>query len=194
MMIRAPKEGASHLRQRTNQRVSAARATAKMGRQTSECVMLRCQVKMSRLSCEKKSRNTSESGKIAPSIRDQVTIRSRFTSFAPSMSCPRKAALAIRAPAMPCVMVSMRESLPDYLGEEHFRTPRGAESAWQRLCQLVAPQLRDFARQQEQFPLPPERWRQAGRPKSADRRGDLDTRPRRSARNWRSHSQRRDCF
>src|SRR6266436_3154302 len=100
MPTSGPKEGASHLRQRTKQSVGTARATAKMGRQTSECVILRCQVKISRSLCEKDSRRTSESGKIAPSISNQVMIRSRFTGFAPSMSCPRKAAFAIRAPAI----------------------------------------------------------------------------------------------
>ena len=75
--------------------------------------MLRCHVRMRRSLREKNSRKTSESGKIAPTISDQVRIRWRVTGFGPSMSWPRTAALAISAPAMPWVIVSMRESLAD---------------------------------------------------------------------------------
>src|ERR1700688_4108658 len=108
MPVKAAKEGASHLRQRANHRVRAASARAKNGMQTRECVTLRCHVKISIGSLENQSRIMSESGKIAPSISDQVMILARFMGFDANMSSPRKTALPINAPAMPCVMVSIR--------------------------------------------------------------------------------------
>src|SRR5216684_5126959 len=74
---------------------------------TSECVMLRCQVTMSSLSLEKKSRRTSESGKMAPTISDQVMMRPRFIGCEANISSPRKIAFPINAPAMPWVIVSI---------------------------------------------------------------------------------------
>src|SRR6266571_5971994 len=53
------------------------------------------------------SRTTSQSGKMAPSISDQVMRRPRFIGCAANRSSPRKTALPINAPAMPWVMVSM---------------------------------------------------------------------------------------
>src|SRR5881396_2879846 len=76
---------------------------------THSLVLLRCQVTMSSLSCEKMSRKTSASGKIAPSINDQVMKRPRFIGREANMSSPRKTALPMRAPAMPCVIVSMAQ-------------------------------------------------------------------------------------
>src|SRR5262249_25600571 len=73
--VSAVSEGASHLRQRARARTTAARRTDQTGRSKSECVMLRCQVIMSNGSREKKSRKTSESGKIDPSISAQVASR-----------------------------------------------------------------------------------------------------------------------
>src|SRR5208282_6152085 len=108
MPANAPKDGASHFLHRANQRVRAASARAQIGRQSSECVMLRCHVKMSIGLLENHSRTMSESGKIAPSIRDQVTMRARFMGFDANISSPRKSALPMSAPAMPCVMVSMK--------------------------------------------------------------------------------------
>jgi len=55
----------------------------------------------------KMSRNTSMSGKIAPSINAQVMMRARFMGFAGNISSPLQNALPISAPAMPWVMVSM---------------------------------------------------------------------------------------
>src|SRR6266403_5933663 len=79
---------------------------------TSECVRLRCQVTMSSLSPEKKSRITSESGKMAPNISDQVMMRPRFIGWAANISSPRKTAFPINAPAMPCVIVSIVRVYP----------------------------------------------------------------------------------
>ena len=70
--------------------------------------MLRCHVRISIGLLEKNSRNMSESGKIAPSISDQVTMRAQLMGREANMSSPRNAALAISAPAIPCVMVSIR--------------------------------------------------------------------------------------
>ena len=80
-----------------------------MGSITSECVMLRCQVTINSRSLEKKSRITSESGKIAPSISDQVRMRPRFIGREANMSSPRNRAFPISAPAMPWVIVSIVE-------------------------------------------------------------------------------------
>ena len=109
MPVSAANEGASHLRHFANARVIPASSSAHSGSSTSECVMLRCQVTMSSLSCEKMSRKTSASGKIAPSINDQVMKRPRFIGREANMSSPRKTALPMRAPAMPCVIVSMAQ-------------------------------------------------------------------------------------
>src|SRR6266446_7078321 len=88
-------------------RVIPARSTAQSGSKTSECVMLRCQVITNNRSCEKMSRSTSKSGKMAPNISDQVMMRPRFIGCEANISWPPKTALPINAPAMPCVMVSM---------------------------------------------------------------------------------------
>src|SRR5216683_923533 len=88
-------------------RVIPARSNAQSGSKTSECVMLRCQVITNSRSCEKMSRSTSKSGKMAPNISDQVMMRPRFMGCEANMSSPRKTAFPINAPAMPCVMVSM---------------------------------------------------------------------------------------
>src|SRR5262245_39451888 len=53
------------------------------------------------------SRNTSLSGKIAPSISAQVVMRARPTGLTGNMLSPPQNALPINAPAIPCVMVSM---------------------------------------------------------------------------------------
>src|SRR5208337_562117 len=71
----ARKEGASHFRHFATMRVSPPRITAQIGRQSNECVMLRCQVSISNSLCENKSRRTSLSGKTAPSINDHVIRR-----------------------------------------------------------------------------------------------------------------------
>jgi len=55
----------------------------------------------------KEVRRTSESGKIAPSMSDQVMMRPRFIGCEANMSSPQKTAFPISAPAMPCVMVSI---------------------------------------------------------------------------------------
>src|SRR5690349_10783035 len=120
-------EGASHFRHVQNACVIHANNSAQRGSRINECVMLRCHVTISNLSCENMSRKTSESGKIAPTISDQVTMRSRvvrcsgrslgpFISAtyvrpgpAPDMSSPRNSAFAMRAPAMPWVIVSILE-------------------------------------------------------------------------------------
>src|SRR5437879_7739489 len=88
--------------------------------------MLRCQVTMRSLSLEKKSRITSESGKMAPSINDHVMIRPRFIGCAANISSPRKTAFPINAPAMPCVIVSIVRVYPmrpgrDILTDEYKR-------------------------------------------------------------------------
>ena len=74
--------------------------------------MLRCQVITKSLSWEKMSRSTSESGKIAPSISDQVMMRPRFIGCEANMSSPRKTAFPINAPAIPCVIVSIVRVYP----------------------------------------------------------------------------------
>src|ERR1700731_4485851 len=79
---------------------------------TSECVRLRCQVTMSSLSLEKKSRKTSESGNMAPIIKDHVMMRPRFIGCPANISSPRKTAFPINAPAMPCVIVSIVRFYP----------------------------------------------------------------------------------
>src|SRR5260370_23141072 len=112
MPANAGNEGASHFRQPANARVIPARSSAHNGRSTSECVRLRCQVTMSSLSLEKKSRRTSESGKIAPSISDHVMMRPRFIGCEANRSSPRKTAFPISAPAMPCVIVSIDRVYP----------------------------------------------------------------------------------
>jgi len=55
---------------------------------------------------------TSESGKMAPNISDQVMMRPRFIGWAPNISSPRKTAFPINAPAMPCVIVSIVRVYP----------------------------------------------------------------------------------
>src|SRR5216683_7258508 len=112
MPANAAKDGVSHFRQFANARVITARSSAQSGKSTSECVRLRCHVTMSSLSVEKKSRSTSESGKIAPTISDQVMIRPRFIGCEANMSSPRKTAFPISAPAMPCVIVSIIRVYP----------------------------------------------------------------------------------
>src|SRR5260370_37924706 len=90
--------------------------------------MLRCQVTISSLSLERKSRSTSESGKIAPSMGDQVRIRPRFIGCEANMSSPRKTAFPISAPAMPCVIVSIIRVYP-------MRTGRNIlTDEYQRIC------------------------------------------------------------
>src|SRR5579863_1046048 len=91
----ARNEGESHLRQRQIRSVMAAKSNAHRGRQRSEWVMLRCQVTMSSGSWEKYSRRTSESGKIAASITDQVMTRRLFTGMGGKTSPPRKTAFAM---------------------------------------------------------------------------------------------------
>src|SRR5260370_5399556 len=87
-------EGASHFRRLANARVIPARSSAQSGKSTSECVRLRCHVTMSSLSLEKKSRSTSESGKIAPTINDQVVMRPRFIGCEGNKGAPRNKALS----------------------------------------------------------------------------------------------------
>src|SRR3979490_2326461 len=112
MAVSAAKEGASHFRRFTNARVIPASSMAQSGRSTSECVRLRCQVTMRSLSLEKKSRITSESGKMALSISDHVMMRPRFIGCEANMSSPRKMAFPNNAPAMPCVIVSIVRVYP----------------------------------------------------------------------------------
>src|SRR5208282_612522 len=88
-------EGASQFRHFTNTRVRPARITAQIGRQSNECVMLRCQVSINKGLCEKKSRRTSLSGKTAPSISDQVMTRWRLSDRGENRSRPPKTALLI---------------------------------------------------------------------------------------------------
>ena len=73
---------------------------------------------MSSLSLEKKSRRTSESGKIAPSISDHVMMRPRFIGCEANISSPRKTAFPINAPAMPCVIVSIVRVYPMRSGRD----------------------------------------------------------------------------
>src|SRR5580704_10184517 len=105
--VNAKNEGVSHLRQRAIAPVSPARMTDQIGIKSSECVRLRCQVIISIGLLEKNSRRTSESGKIAPTINTQVV--SRFFPIADggNRSRPPKAALLIKAPAIPWVIVSI---------------------------------------------------------------------------------------
>src|SRR6266478_885900 len=112
MPASATNDGTSHFRRLANARVIAARSNAQIGSRINECVMLRCHVTMSSLSLEKKSRMTSESGKIAPSISDHVMRRPRFMGCAANISSPRKTAFPINAPAMPCVIVSIVRVYP----------------------------------------------------------------------------------
>src|SRR5208337_1487439 len=102
----AMNEGASHFRHFATTLVSPARITVQIGRQSNECVMLRCQVSISNSLCEKRSRRTSLSGKTAPSIKDQVMRRRLLSDRGENRSRPPNTALLISAPAMPCVMVS----------------------------------------------------------------------------------------
>src|SRR5215471_12523834 len=88
----AGKEGDSHLRQRQIANVSRARSALQTGQHSKECVMLRCQVTMSISLVEKKSRTTSESGKIAPSMSVQVTTCFLLTGIAGKRSPPLNAA------------------------------------------------------------------------------------------------------
>ncbi len=94
-------EGESHLRQQQIASVRAASNTAQIGRQSSECVMLRCQVMINIGFGEMKSRRTSESGKMAPSMSDHVMMRRLFTGSGGKRSAPLNAAFAMSAPAMP---------------------------------------------------------------------------------------------
>src|ERR1035438_830618 len=103
----AGNEGAFHFRQRASWSVNAASRTAQMGRHNNEWVMLRCQVSISNSFLEKNSRTTSESGKTAPSMSDQVMMRRLLIGVEAKRSSPPNAALAIRAPAKPWVMVSI---------------------------------------------------------------------------------------
>src|SRR6266446_10077827 len=112
MPASATNEGASHFCRLANARVIAAKSNAQSGSMINECVMLRCHVTMSSLSLEKKSRITSESGKMAPSISDQVMMRPRFIGCEANISSPRKTAFPINAPAMPCVIVSIVRVYP----------------------------------------------------------------------------------
>src|SRR6266852_4189052 len=126
MPVNAVNEGASHFREFANARVIPARSSAQRGSINKECVMLRCQVTISSLSLEKKSRRTSESGKIAPSMRDHVMMRPRFIGCEANRSSPRKTAFPINAPAMPCVIVSIARVYPmqsgrDILADEQER-------------------------------------------------------------------------
>src|SRR6266851_9051894 len=112
MPASATNDGASHFRRLANARVIPARSNAQIGSRINECVMLRCHVTMSSLSLEKKSRITSESGKMAPSISDHVMMRPRFIGCEANMSSPRKTAFPISAPAIPCVIVSIVRVYP----------------------------------------------------------------------------------
>src|SRR5713226_5529484 len=128
MPVNAVNEGASHFREFANARVIPAKSSAQRGSINKECVMLRCQVTISSLSLEKKSRRTSESGKIAPNMRDQVMIRPRFIGCEANMSSPWKTAFPISAPAMPCVMVSIVRVYP-------MRTGRNIlTDEYERIC------------------------------------------------------------
>src|SRR5258708_1257859 len=73
---------------------------------------------MRSLSLEKKSRMTSESGKIAPSISDHVMMRPRFIGREANISSPRNTAFPINAPAMPCVIVSIVRVYPMRSGRD----------------------------------------------------------------------------
>src|SRR5208282_2157224 len=107
--VKTTNEGDSHFRQRAIAPVSAARITAQIGRQSSECVTLRCHVIISSGLLEKKSRKTSESGKMEPSMSAQV-VRRRFPiAVGGNRSRPPKAALPIKAPAIPWVIVSIEK-------------------------------------------------------------------------------------
>src|SRR5438067_7515272 len=78
MPLKAVNDGASHFRHLQNACVTHASSSDDSGSRINECVMLRCHVTISNLSCENMSRKTSESGKIAPSISDHVTTRPRM--------------------------------------------------------------------------------------------------------------------
>ena len=110
----------------------AASSSAQIGKQSSECVMLRCQVMTSNSLCESMSRKVSISGKIAPSIADQATIRPRFIGRVVNKSSPLNSALPINAPAIPCVMVSMDFGVIDlfvrvyFIGESFYKDERRA--------------------------------------------------------------------
>src|SRR5215470_16656549 len=109
MAVSAPSDGASHLRRRATQRVNPAKSKANSGKHTSECVTLRCQVRIKSWSCENKSRKASASGTTAPSIHDQVTRCRRFIGCGGNNGAPLQRALLSKAPARPCVMVSTAE-------------------------------------------------------------------------------------
>src|SRR5437879_6401621 len=108
---RARYDGGSHLRQRQIASVRAASKTVQTGKQSNECVMLRCQVTINIGLLEIKSRRTSESGKMAPSVSDHVMTRRLFTETGGNRSAPLNAAFARSAPAIPWVIVSMNRKM-----------------------------------------------------------------------------------
>src|SRR5213082_2585114 len=89
MPLKAVNDGASHFRHLQNACVTHASSSDHSGSRINECVMLRCHVTISNLSCENMSRKTSESGKIAPSISDQVTTRPRMLRCSGGFFDPR---------------------------------------------------------------------------------------------------------
>src|SRR5207253_6798897 len=88
MPLKAVNDGASHFRHLQNACVTHASSSDHSGSRINECVMLRCHVTISNLSCENMSRKTSESGKIAPSISDHVTTRTRMLRCSGGALCP----------------------------------------------------------------------------------------------------------
>src|SRR5207248_9565337 len=89
MPLKAVNDGASHFRHLQNACVTHASSSDDSGSRINECVMLRCHVTISNLSCENMSRKTSESGKIAPSISDHVTTRPRMLRCSGGVFTPR---------------------------------------------------------------------------------------------------------
>src|SRR5215469_1565525 len=93
--------------------VSTASRSVQIGRQSNECVKLRCQVTISIGSREKNSRKTSASGKVAPSVSTQVMMRGLSGDSEGRKSPPFNTALARSAPAIAWVMVSMNWIRPN---------------------------------------------------------------------------------
>src|ERR1700674_2586506 len=157
--VSAAKEGACHFREFANRRVMAARSRAQSGSIKSECVMLRCQVMIRSRSLEKISRHTSESGKIAPSIIDQVIMRPRFIGCDANRSSPRKTAFPINAPAMPWVIVSISESLPDARDPHDSNEQREGGVSSRQLFRRGARRRRDAAGRRAPLQRFRARWR-----------------------------------
>src|SRR5437763_3433546 len=110
MPLKAVNDGASHVRHLQNACVTHASSSDDSGSRINECVMLRCHVTISNLSCENMSRKTSESGKIAPSISDHVTTRPRMLRCSGGSLDPRFS-LCVGS-LVPCFSLCVGSSVP----------------------------------------------------------------------------------